>query len=189
MSSFERSCADPAEHVYGNADRDPKRLVIALGANQPLNAHKPAQTVAAALQALSEIFQAPRCSGLYRSPAWPDAGDPPFVNAVFVGETGLGPRAVLDLLHDVEAVFERQRRRANAPRTLDLDLVDWSGRIIVPPSGEPTALCLPHPRATQRDFVLVPLCEVWADWRDPQTGKRAAELLAALETVTAVPLK
>ncbi|MEM1192690.1 MAG: 2-amino-4-hydroxy-6-hydroxymethyldihydropteridine diphosphokinase [Pseudomonadota bacterium] len=174
---------------HKSAGAGPAKLIIALGANTPLRDRSPAQTIAAVLQVLSGLFAAPRCSRLFASPAWPDPGEPPFVNAVFVGRTRLDPHAVLGLLHDIEAVFERQRTRPNAPRTLDLDLIDWGGRVIVPPADEPTALCLPHPRATKRDFVLAPLCDVWPNWRDPHTGKCAAALLAALSPVTAMPIE
>jgi 2-amino-4-hydroxy-6-hydroxymethyldihydropteridine diphosphokinase len=63
---------------------------------------------------------------------------------------------------------------ANAPRTLDIDLLDHDGKTMTGP------VSLPHPRISQRSFVLVPLGEVAPDWRHPNTGERVEELLARL---------
>ena len=67
------------------------------------------------------------------------------------------------------------RSASNAPRTLDLDLLDYDGRVITEPQ-----LTLPHPRMVTRSFVLVPLRDVAPGWRHPVTGQGLAELLAAL---------
>jgi 2-amino-4-hydroxy-6-hydroxymethyldihydropteridine diphosphokinase len=80
----------------------------------------------------------------------------------------------MELLHDTEDFFGRTRGAKNAPRTLDLDLIDYDGRI---ERGPPE---LPHPRMTDRAFVLVPLQEIAPNWRHPSTGKSIAELLLAL---------
>ena len=73
-----------------------------------------------------------------------------------------------------ETAFGRVRSARNAPRTLDLDLIDYDGRI------EQGALVLPHPRIEQRGFVLIPLADVAPGWRHPVTGRSVKELIAAL---------
>jgi 2-amino-4-hydroxy-6-hydroxymethyldihydropteridine diphosphokinase len=89
-------------------------------------------------------------------------------------ETALAPIALLALLHSVEAEFGRQRVLPNAPRTLDLDLLDYDGLVM---EG---GITLPHPRMSVRGFVLAPLAEIAPGWRHPVTGLGAAELLAGL---------
>lgn len=116
-------------------------------------------------------------SSWWRSAAWPDAAEPPFVNGVAQVRTRLAPRALMNRLSALEADFGRVRRRANAPRTLDLDLVAH-GRLC----GRFSGVVVPHPRAAERLFVMGPLAEIAPDWTHPVTG-RTARALAASATV------
>ena len=150
-------------------------ILIALGANLPSPAGTPEQTLRASRAALCEKGVAVISpSRIYRTPAWPDPHDPPFVNAMLWVETGHSPAALMAVLHAVECEFGRTRSVVNAPRPLDLDLIDYDGRI------EAGALTLPHPRAATRGFVLLPLVDVAPDWRHPVSGRSVRELIAAL---------
>lgn len=150
-------------------------IVMAMGANLASKAGAPEDTLAAALETLQRRGIAIlRVSSFYRTPAWPDETDPPFVNAVATIASALSPVALLQCLHAVEADYGRVRGIPNAPRTLDLDLVDYDGIV----SDRPPIL--PHPRMTERAFVLVPLCEIAPDWRHPVGGACAADFVAAL---------
>lgn len=115
-----------------------------------------------------------KVSSFYQSPAWPDPSHPPYVNAVALVQTPLGPAGLLAALHEIEAAFGRERSVPNAPRTLDLDLIDYDGRV---EEGPPV---LPHPRAAGRAFVLKPIADIAPAWRHPVSGKPVAALLAAL---------
>jgi 2-amino-4-hydroxy-6-hydroxymethyldihydropteridine diphosphokinase len=150
-------------------------ILIGLGANLPSPAGKPADTLNAALAALAvRSITVERQSGFYRSSAWPDPLDPPFINAVAAVHTDLSPRNLLAALHGLESSFGRKRGEPNAPRTLDLDLLDYDGRI---EQGPPL---LPHPRMEDRAFVLLPLRDVAPDWRHPVSGRTISELIADL---------
>ena len=155
-------------------------ILIALGANLPSHAGSPAATLEAAqlrLEALGVKILA--CSSFYETPSWPDPGQPAFVNAVAVVETALQPVEFLALLHGVESAFGRMRSKPNAPRSLDIDFLDYDGRVIS------DGLTLPHPRMMERSFVLAPLAEVAPGWRHPVSGAGAAELLARLADLDA----
>jgi 2-amino-4-hydroxy-6-hydroxymethyldihydropteridine diphosphokinase len=151
-------------------------ILIALGGNLLSWAGPPADTLKRALGELErhgvEIREA---SAFYETPAWPDAAAPAFINAVAAVRTSLQPVELLMLLHGVETDFGRLRSASNAPRTLDLDLLDYDGRVMAEPQ-----LTLPHPRMATRSFVLVPLRDVAPGWRHPVTGQGLGELLAAL---------
>ena len=98
-----------------------------------------------------------------------------FLNAAAVGDTTMSARALLDALLAIEHERGRERPYANAPRTLDLDVILFGDAIVEEPG-----LKVPHPRFRERRFVLQPLAEVAPDLRDPVSGKTIAELLAAV---------
>jgi len=149
-------------------------ILIALGGNLESGAGKPAQTLSAALAHLAQHgVKVIAVSPYYVTPAWPDPSEPPFVNAVAQIETALAPAALMALLHETETVFQRVRSVRNAPRTLDLDLLDYQGRV---EDGPPV---LPHPRIADRAFVLVPLAAVAPGWRHPASHRAVSDLLAA----------
>ena len=161
-------------------------ILIALGANLPSPAGAPEQTLRASLRTLSQNGVVPvLLSRIYATPAWPDPADPPFVNAVAAVETSLTPAELMAELARTETAFGRVRTARNAPRTLDLDLIDYHGRM---EDGPPV---LPHPRAHERAFVLIPLADVAPDWRHPVSGAGIGELIAALpeaERKSVVPI-
>jgi len=117
-----------------------------------------------------------RRSPWYRSPPLPASAQPWYVNGVALVETKHSPADLLALLHRIEARFGRMRGEANAERSIDLDLLDYEGRVSI--AGDP--LVLPHPRLHERAFVLLPLRDVAPDWRHPRLGLTIADLVAAL---------
>jgi 2-amino-4-hydroxy-6-hydroxymethyldihydropteridine diphosphokinase len=150
-------------------------ILIALGANLPSSAGLPAATLRAALAGLeAQGVKILSVSSFYETPAWPNPAQPPFVNTVAVVKTTLQPVELLTLLHGMETAFGRLRSAANAPRTLDIDLLDYDGRVMT------EGVVLPHPRMTGRSFVLIPLAEIAPDWHDPVSGQSVRDLLAAL---------
>jgi 2-amino-4-hydroxy-6-hydroxymethyldihydropteridine diphosphokinase len=90
---------------------------------------------------------------------------PDYVNGCVVVETRRSPQDLLHLLMTIEHQFDRQRTEHWGPRTLDLDLLLYDSLVLDTPE-----LILPHPRMTERAFVLVPLAELLPDWRHPVTG-------------------
>jgi 2-amino-4-hydroxy-6-hydroxymethyldihydropteridine diphosphokinase len=112
-----------------------------------------------------------RTSSLYRSQPVGHTEQPQFVNAVAQIETGLPAERLLGELQAIEARYGRKRSFANAPRTLDLDLLLFADAVLDTPG-----LTVPHPRMHERAFVLIPLLEVAPDIRIPRRGE-AKQLL------------
>lgn len=142
---------------------------VGLGANLG----DPRRQVEQALRELHAIRQTRvlRASSLYRSAPVGYTDQPEFVNAVAQMETELAAAALLGELQAIEARHDRRRSFANAPRTLDLDLLLYGDAVIQTPD-----LTVPHPRMHERAFVLRPLLEIAPDIAVPGRN-RAAELL------------
>jgi 2-amino-4-hydroxy-6-hydroxymethyldihydropteridine diphosphokinase len=146
-------------------------IAVAFGAN--LGDRRGAILHAAA--AVSRILLSFRLSSIIET-APVGAGlehDPPYLNAVGVGESALTARELLAALREIEQAAGRVRSTVGAPRTLDLDLILVGGEVIDEPD-----LQIPHPRFRDRPFVLDPLAEIAPDLRDPVTGKTVRALRA-----------
>jgi 2-amino-4-hydroxy-6-hydroxymethyldihydropteridine diphosphokinase len=89
-----------------------------------------------------------------------------YINAVIQIETQLTPYGLLHICQAVEQEFGRERPYANAPRTLDLDILHFEGV-----TQNETELILPHPRITERSFVLLPLLEISPNFFLPHFGE------------------
>lgn len=138
--------------------------------------------------ALAELDRLPATrlvarSSLYASAPVGYVDQPDFINAVAQVETALAPRALLAALLDIEHRHGRERSFRNAPRTLDLDLLLYGNAHF-----HEDGLTLPHPRMTERGFVLLPLLEIAPDTIIPGRG-RAADWLDACadQSVAALP--
>ena len=121
-------------------------------------------------------------SSLYASEPVGYVDQPDFINAVAQVETELAPHALLAALLDIEHRHGRERSFRNAPRTLDLDLLLYGDAHF-----HEVGLTLPHPRMTERGFVLLPLLEIAPDTVIPGHG-RAADWLAGCSDQSVVHL-
>lgn len=144
-------------------------VYIGLGANLG----KPVDAIAQAIEALKPLAMdgVVRCSPLYRS-APMDADGPDYINAVAMLMTTHSAHAVLAALQQIEQAAGRERSYRNAPRTLDLDLLLY-GQVCI----DDPLLTVPHPRMTQRAFVLKPLVDLNPQVQIPGLGL-ASKLLA-----------
>ena len=144
---------------------------IALGANLG----DPRESVRQAIASLDELpaTRLLRASSLYLTAPMGLADQPDFINAVAAVRTRLTAAALLQALLDLEQRQGRVRSIANAPRTLDLDILLYGDLVQDSP-----ALTLPHPRLHLRAFVLEPLAEIAPDLALPGRGSVAAWLPA-----------
>jgi 2-amino-4-hydroxy-6-hydroxymethyldihydropteridine diphosphokinase len=151
---------------------------IALGSNLPFEGMDSPQLLSravSALQASGLTLQA--CSGIWRTAAWPPSDQPDYFNAVVAVDAGSrSPQALYEQLREIEARYGRERREKWAARTLDLDIVAMDAFL-----GTFGDITLPHPRMSDRAFVLAPMAEIAAHWRHPALSTTAGQMLASLD--------
>ncbi|HWO87494.1 MAG TPA: 2-amino-4-hydroxy-6-hydroxymethyldihydropteridine diphosphokinase [Stellaceae bacterium] len=154
-------------------------ILIGIGGNlESAQFGPPCDTLTAALAALKEKrIRILTRSGWYRTEPVPRSDQPWFVNAVVSLATELGAKDLLNALQATERQFGRVRGEPNAPRILDLDILDYQGEVM-----DTTSLVLPHPRLHERRFVLIPIAEIAPDWRHPILELTAVQLLTQLSS-------
>lgn len=104
-----------------------------------------------------------------------------FVNCVVEGETELLAGTLLSRLREIEMRMGSEKVIAKGPRILDIDILLFGDETIATPE-----LQVPHPRMTQRRFVLVPLAEIAPDVTHPSWHGNAKELLATTDDTSEV---
>lgn len=127
------------------------RVVLALGSNL---GDSPA-ILMAAVEEISEFVTEIRSSCKYRTAPVGGPSQPDYLNSVLLGVTNLTQEELLTRLQAIETNHGRQRREHWGARTLDIDLIDFDSLL-----WQSETLILPHPRAHERAFVLVPWNEV-----------------------------
>ncbi|MCJ8310083.1 MAG: 2-amino-4-hydroxy-6-hydroxymethyldihydropteridine diphosphokinase [Rhizobiaceae bacterium] len=118
-----------------------------------------------------------KVSPLYKTPPWGVEDQPWFLNCCAQIVTNLSPEDLLEVCQDAERQGKRERTVRWGPRTIDVDIIAFDGVEQVE-----QRLTIPHPRATQRDFVMIPLADIApelvisgksvGDWADAMDSKK-----------------
>jgi dihydroneopterin aldolase/2-amino-4-hydroxy-6-hydroxymethyldihydropteridine diphosphokinase len=176
----------PVGHPFTDVAVSVERLretpvVIAIGSNMG----ESVETIQNAVSSLWLALELEAASRVYETAPVGGPAQAAYLNAVIVGTTSMSPQRLLRTMQDIELDNGRVRKERWGPRTLDLDLIQYGDPVFdtdVRLSTE--ALTLPHPRAHERGFVLVP----WADADSEATlrvdgeVRRVAELVAEVGT-------
>ena len=112
-------------------------------------------------------------SKIYISKPIPLGLGPVFYNRVVLVKSDLSPREILSRLKVIERIFSRRSSIKNSPRVLDLDILDYRGEII----NFKNFLTIPHPRLSNRDFILKPLNDICPNWVSPNSGETIKSLI------------
>jgi 2-amino-4-hydroxy-6-hydroxymethyldihydropteridine diphosphokinase len=134
-----------------------------------------------AVERLSQKVNIKRVSSVYETEPVSYKEQPLYLNAVLSAVTELAPFELLNFVKSIESDLGRQPSFRNAPRTIDIDILFYGGRVIETPE-----LIIPHPDIAERAFVLVPLAEIAPKLVHPVLQKRVSELLAVVEGVDGV---
>ena len=107
-------------------------------------------------------------SSFYETPSYPDIKNPKFINLVVDVSTYLLPEDLASVLIFVEEKLERKRIKKNEPRTCDIDIIDYNGKVM-DFTYKNLIFKVPHEKLIYRNFVLFPLQEVAPKWAHPKT--------------------
>jgi 2-amino-4-hydroxy-6-hydroxymethyldihydropteridine diphosphokinase len=118
-----------------------------------------------------------KSSSNYLSESWPNPLMPKYINTVIKIKTSLLPLELLNICNLIELKLGRFRSKKNAPRTCDIDIIDYNKLILVENKHQ---LILPHPRMTKRNFVLLPLFEIEKSWKHPKSKINIVNLINSL---------
>lgn len=164
-------------------------IYLGLGANLiSRRAADPAASLELACRRLEELgLEIAQRSPWFEAEPVPASGQPWFVNGVVGVSSGLTASQLLGEIKRLEAWFGRSSNARWAAREMDIDILDFDGRVLPDaatwlesPGAGRDQLVLPHPRLHQRRFVLAPLAAMTPDWRHPVFLKTARQLLEGL---------
>ncbi|MEL6674261.1 MAG: 2-amino-4-hydroxy-6-hydroxymethyldihydropteridine diphosphokinase [Bacteroidota bacterium] len=148
------------------------QVYIELGGNLG-DVHASLDTALAEIE--SRIAPLSSRSSRYLTEPWGFADQPDFVNMCVGLETKMNPWVMLDILQEIERTLGRVRGlNRNGARTLDIDILFYGHMIF-----EGQWLEVPHPRMSNRRFVLEPLAEIAGEFVHPVLQRSMTELLAA----------
>jgi 2-amino-4-hydroxy-6-hydroxymethyldihydropteridine diphosphokinase len=155
-------------------------IFIGLGGNLACPTFGPPRaTCGAALQIMEQRgIKVTLRSRWYESAPVPVSDQPWYVNGVVAVETVLGAHDLVREVLEIESELGRRRTVANAPRTIDLDVIAFDGETITGDARH--HVTIPHPRMHERAFVLLPMAEIAPDWHHPSSGTPISELIDAL---------
>ena len=118
-----------------------------------------------------------KSSSNYKTESWPDTSMPSYINIIIKVKTSLTPLELLTVCNLIELKMGRIRKKKNSPRTCDIDIIDYDNKIL---SRKNNKLILPHPRMSNRNFVLLPLFEVDKSWKHPKSKINIVNLINSL---------
>ena len=118
-----------------------------------------------------------KTSSNYMSRSWPDPSMPSYINIILKIKTSLSPLDLLKICNLIELKFGRVRLKKNAPRTCDIDIIDYGKKVL---GIKNSKLILPHPLMNKRNFVLLPLFEIDKSWKHPKSNVNIVNLIKSL---------
>jgi 2-amino-4-hydroxy-6-hydroxymethyldihydropteridine diphosphokinase len=156
-----------------------KGIFIALGANLPSRFGSPVDTLIAARTAIiKRNIKISKSSRIWLTTPVPfDSTQEWFHNAVIQIKTDMQAENLLETMLDIEEDFGRVRGQKNAARILDLDLIAYDNKVI----KQGDTLIVPHPRMSERLFVLKPLEDIHKDWVHPESGQNISQMLQIID--------
>ena len=121
-----------------------------------------------------------KSSNIYETYSWPNKNQPKFYNIVIKVITNLKPANLFFVIKNIEKKLGRKKALINEPRTCDIDILDYKGKIYKLDINN-NKLIIPHPRLQDRNFVLLPLFEIQKNWKHPIKKTKIKDLITKLD--------
>ena len=151
-------------------------IILGIGSNLPSSYGNRLKNIDIAISFLKNFeISIIKKSSYFETPSYPNKKNPKFINIIIEIEYSLKPEHLLKEIFMVERKMDRKRNLKNAPRTCDIDIIDFKGQIL-----NNKRLNIPHPKAHLRNFVLYPLKDINSNWKHPITNKRIDILIKKL---------
>ena len=150
----------------------PTNYYIALGTN--VGNYK--NNFYAAIRELNKLGQISKIANIYKSKPYGYLYQNYFYNSVLELKSKMMPMQLMKNIQLIEKKLQKNKRIINGPRKIDLDIIFWGKKKI-----RNHNLYIPHPRAKERDFVLLPLIDLDPFFRDPETQLTIKDLLDSLK--------
>ncbi len=129
-----------------------------------------------------------KSSSIYETNSWPNKNHPKFYNIVIKIITKLKPINLFFTIKKIEKKLGRKKSKINAPRTCDIDILDYKGQNYKLSSNN-NKLLIPHPRLHNRNFVLFPLFEIEKNWKHPLKKTKIHDLIEKLDNSSLYSIK
>lgn len=154
-------------------------VVLGLGSNASWNGIDSVSLLQGAVNALCSVLADMTWSSVYKTKPMYVTEQEDFYNMVVAGNVSeaVTPHSLLSTIHDIEASFGRNRalETRNGPRPLDIDIELFGNEKL-----DDADLVIPHPRMSERAFVLVPLLEILPESADSIDKRKYADFLKHL---------
>ena len=126
-----------------------------------------------------EKIKIKKISSYYETPSYPNKLDPKFINVVIEIDFKGNSEDLMKKLLLIEKKLERTRQFKNEPRTCDIDIIDFNGSV-----SNKNDIFLPHPKISERNFILIPLREICPMWIHPILNMKIDDLINNLSLRT-----
>ena len=152
-------------------------IYLNIGSNLPLENGGRETNILKAISHLKKLnLNSIKISSFYETPSYPNNSDPKFINLCVKFESNLKAIELLNEIKKIEKKLGRIRIKKNEPRTCDIDIIDFNGKII-----KNDELETPHPRLHLRNFVIYPLKEIEPNWFHPIFNKNIDSFFQELD--------
>ena len=127
----------------------------------------------------SKFIKILKRSSFYETPSYPNKKNPKFINVVIKVSTNLSIEDFIAALISTEEKLQRKRNLKNEPRTCDIDILDYNGKINNF-NFKNQIFNVPHKKLNFRNFVLYPLYEIEPNWKHPKSKEKVSSLIENL---------